>query len=154
MKTQGQDSTGGVLQIGDTVRYRGELYTIESFPDTRSSRGYPSVKLQGLDDPECDEVALDLFRAGSCLSGGETMKELKDTQPADLIEKEMRVWRMLITAYFDHLSAHNDLQHPDVCTAREALNRYLRGRYLTSITPISSFFPHCTDPRDSAEKKL
>lgn len=55
----GEDSTGQLLLPGDRVRYRGREYTVVCFPARRSSRGFLSVKLAGLDDAEADEVALD-----------------------------------------------------------------------------------------------
>ncbi len=55
----GEDSTGRLILPGDRVRYRGREYTLLCLPARRSGRGFPSVKLEGLDDPDADEVAVD-----------------------------------------------------------------------------------------------
>lgn len=63
MKTEGRDSTNQIVRIGDAVRYRGRVYVVEAFPPGTSTRGYPRVKLHGLDDPDCDEVGIDRVRS-------------------------------------------------------------------------------------------
>lgn len=61
MKTYGQDSTGYPLAVGNHVRFRGKGYVVLGFPDTVSSRGFPSIALEGVDPntPDLDEVAVD-----------------------------------------------------------------------------------------------
>ena len=47
------DSTNTPIEIGDHVQWRGEDYTIKSFPDGLSARGFPKIEFN--EEPHTDE---------------------------------------------------------------------------------------------------
>ncbi len=54
MKTTGMDSTGKSIKVGDTVKFRGELYTIRSFG---SKTAFGTHVIEFCEPQHIDEVA-------------------------------------------------------------------------------------------------
>lgn len=62
MKTIGQDSTGKILCVGDTVRFRGQLYTLKEFGSETGAAGTPTLFFEEPlhVDEIPDEISVDL----------------------------------------------------------------------------------------------
>jgi len=57
------DSTGKLIAIGDTVRFRGKIYTIEQFLDTRGACNTSQIKFveEQHTSEIADELSIDLI---------------------------------------------------------------------------------------------
>lgn len=65
------DSSGKPIDVGDTVRFRGERYTIASFGPKVSS-GYGTAQISFVEDQHTDEVAEEFTVDIVPLAGGAT----------------------------------------------------------------------------------